>query len=455
MTYARLAALFHARIADGWLERWEGLDDGLPRLFDGEPAMRDVVDHLLAAGRVDDVHRLLAAERRGVNAWFAAHARSGRLKGYLRDVDVARQLAAAQTDRDLAAGRLAPSFGLELRYGLVAAHAGAVAMRPMDARLAARQVDGGFWPREALADVPVAAPRTVGFDAASRAGARALALARIAPQLTQPERRALEYEILEAATEARSVAVWMELIEHLPERWQNRCRTAGLTAHFRGSDGVPLGVALAAAAPALPVGHALDVAARLRHTDDRAALLAALAPRLTGRDMRRALTMAHAIRHAPDQLIALTALAPHAPPAARAMATTTAQELADRHWVEGASAGHRDTRPATVAPAPAAHLDRHRAQGASVADEIRQVQGASVADEIRRAEGAPETERRSAQVTIAALRPVIARTGPRDLDVTAPVFAAAAAEFGGEAAVTGYVEAIQATHRMAETANWS
>lgn len=58
---------------------------------------------------------------RYVNAWFTAHDRAGDLAGYLRDVQLAWQLAQTATRRELATGGVAPSLGVETRYALITA----------------------------------------------------------------------------------------------------------------------------------------------------------------------------------------------------------------------------------------------------------------------------------------------------------------------------------------------
>ncbi|MGW5049505.1 hypothetical protein [Actinokineospora sp. NPDC004072] len=86
-----------------------------PRLDDGY-GTRHLVGHLAAAGKHDELHALLRAETDdGANLWFGLRPP----REYRADLAVAQQIAAAAADADLAAPRLAPAIGLELRYALM------------------------------------------------------------------------------------------------------------------------------------------------------------------------------------------------------------------------------------------------------------------------------------------------------------------------------------------------
>lgn len=96
----------HDRICDRYLTAWGGLGSGLhvlarqPELAaaDDGYALRNLVVHLLEAGRAADIHRLLALELEDgqANLWYTAHERAEGIDGYLRDVELARTAAAAR-----------------------------------------------------------------------------------------------------------------------------------------------------------------------------------------------------------------------------------------------------------------------------------------------------------------------------------------------------------------------
>ncbi|HUB38775.1 MAG TPA: NB-ARC domain-containing protein [Streptosporangiaceae bacterium] len=127
----RLAAV-HGRLADTYLAAWGRMEDGLPRLIthDGKPSedMRyglvHVPDHLVRAGRDDQLHRLLAAETRAGaigsgNAWFDAHDRLGRTAEYLADINLAGRRAEETADTARTPAQRSLGLGLQVRYALV------------------------------------------------------------------------------------------------------------------------------------------------------------------------------------------------------------------------------------------------------------------------------------------------------------------------------------------------
>ncbi|MFJ5989225.1 NACHT domain-containing protein [Lentzea sp. NPDC092896] len=102
----------HDRIAEHYLTG--SIDDGYP--------LRHLARHLVGAGRVEDLHRLLRAEdASGRPTWFTAHDRAGTVDGFLSDVAVARDLHAWTTDQALANNQPAPTLCDELYYDLVTA----------------------------------------------------------------------------------------------------------------------------------------------------------------------------------------------------------------------------------------------------------------------------------------------------------------------------------------------
>ncbi|MFF7788870.1 hypothetical protein [Streptomyces sp. NPDC007991] len=131
----------HARICDRYLTAWGGLDSGLdalashPELADADAGypVRQMVSHLLAAGREPEVHRLLAVSRRGKNLWYAVHERAGGIGAYLRDIELA----------EASAGEL----GTRLRYRLIRASVTS-AVTALPPGLVREMVTRGLWTAE-------------------------------------------------------------------------------------------------------------------------------------------------------------------------------------------------------------------------------------------------------------------------------------------------------------------
>jgi hypothetical protein len=126
------------------------------RAFDtvDEYGLSHLIEHLLAAGRADDVHLLLGAEwpraqqlghRPGAdNAWYLTRERTRQTADFLHDVRLARQYAQTLTDQTLARGEQAPTIGLELRYMLVTASISSITAN-LPTTLLAAVVDKGIW----------------------------------------------------------------------------------------------------------------------------------------------------------------------------------------------------------------------------------------------------------------------------------------------------------------------
>ncbi len=185
----------HGRIADHLLGAFGGLDEGLPRLKDeggrGEEArygLRHLAEQLEAAGRADDLHRLLrvgwpaaASQGHPENAWFAARDRLGDALGFLTDVTRAWQLAEDQFEES----RDPALLGLQARYALLTtSHRTRVGLT--DPRWLLKYVEAGFWPLE-----------------------KALAHAR---QIPNPSRRAKALRLLAASPGAERGAVLDEAL---------------------------------------------------------------------------------------------------------------------------------------------------------------------------------------------------------------------------------------------------
>ncbi len=99
----------HRSIADRYLNAWGGLPAGLPALaqsgyehLDGGYGLRHLVDHLIAADRLAEVHQLMMLSRvdggQRVNLWFTAHRSIGDIAGYRRSLDVMRNMLRTGSD---------------------------------------------------------------------------------------------------------------------------------------------------------------------------------------------------------------------------------------------------------------------------------------------------------------------------------------------------------------------
>jgi hypothetical protein len=123
----------HARVAERYVAAWGGVDQGLPALSeaprraetdDDGYGLRHLIEHLTAAGRHGDIHRVLSAEQarpgaQRVNTWYHVHDAANAVQEYLDDVARARRLAEERTDQQYAAGEPATGIGLEVRYALI------------------------------------------------------------------------------------------------------------------------------------------------------------------------------------------------------------------------------------------------------------------------------------------------------------------------------------------------
>jgi hypothetical protein len=89
----------HCRIREYYLNQWGGLDKGLPLLAadltlaqkDDRYPLRALAEHLVAGGRVADLHQLLACDVNGRNVWYTAHDAAGHARGFLDDVATAQR----------------------------------------------------------------------------------------------------------------------------------------------------------------------------------------------------------------------------------------------------------------------------------------------------------------------------------------------------------------------------
>ena len=292
--FAEATKQAHARIADFYIHRWGGWDASLPALRTIDPTRLDSMDryglrhlaaHLEAAGREDDLHRLMRLEwsdhqgeqtrARFENVWYTVHERVGDTSGYLSDVDRAWRLA----EEAFADRRSSIAIGLQCRYALIIASLCSLAGNIPPALIAAL-VQKGVW----LGPQGLAYARQI-----QEPELRTRALAALAPHLGPTERDQVLREALEAARAIGS------------ERSRSQ--------------------ALAALAPRLAElgqpAEALEAARAIKYKRSRSQALAALVPHLTAPLLGEALEAARAIRSERSRSQALAALAPHLGPTER------------------------------------------------------------------------------------------------------------------------------------------
>jgi len=250
----------HGRIANRYLSAWGELATDLSGLharaageLDDGYGLRHLTAHLSAAGRLDDLRRLLTCQWTQrtpgtdsapcyVNTWFTVWDRVGDVAGYLRDVDASR--AAAGSLPDLVAAELL--VRASLAESSVVSRAGQI-----PPPLLARLVADGEW----ALDQAAAYARSMRHP-----GLRSEALALLAARATDRRHRGLMEEALQAVEAIESRFDWYEALlpriaEVLPEevvRLVLRCPAEG-----------PRFAALRAVAPMLPltvVRWALDAA---------------------------------------------------------------------------------------------------------------------------------------------------------------------------------------------------
>ena len=318
----------HARIADVFVHRWGGWDAGLPALQTIAPARLDTLDryglhhlaaHLEAAGRENDLHRLMRLEWSGhqgeqtrarfENTWYTMHERVGDTLGYLNDVDRAWQLA----ERAYAGRQSSSAIGLQCRYALIVTSLCSLAGNIPPALLAAL-VEKGIWPGpQGLAY----ARRMQGPELRTRA------LAALAPHLGSTERDQALREALEAALAIRDEQYLFRALAALAPHltapllgealaaalaiWGKPSRSRALAPHLTPP---LLGEVLAAAIRDAEVNRSEPA---LANRDERylSRALAALAPHLTAPLLGEALAATRAIGDEKSRSRALAALAPH------------------------------------------------------------------------------------------------------------------------------------------------
>ena len=282
-TLGAAAATARHRIVDHHLARFGGLDAGLPRLAadldlltaGSGYAVRHLAGHLLDAGRIEDLCRLLTIESRTGNLWFAAHEHADVVDDYLADISTLWAHVARRTDEALAAGRPAPTLVDEARCALAASSITSLTAN-IPADLVVALVKAGMWtPSRAVAHARrLHAPP-----------ARALLLAALVPLLP---------DHLRPPAVAWALAAARDPVTHIT------------------------GDVLARIAPHLTdVADAVSIASRVRHGGWRAAAQAAIARRLDGQSrwslLRDALDSAMSVAGEHDRAEAVRRILPDLP----------------------------------------------------------------------------------------------------------------------------------------------
>ena len=223
----RAARNAHDRMADYHLTARGGLPRGLPLLraagrpdFGERYGLRHVVQHLDAAGRHSDIHKLLRLSAPGEpeNVWFACHEALGTLEDYREHVAIGRRIAAARVDQG-GADR-AESMALEIRYALMDSSLVDLASG-MPHNLLDRLVRAGLWPLEKALFY---ARRN------SDAADRAKALLTLADHLPDPE--PILDEVLRLALEEKdytSSEIMDELVKAAPTDFLPKISTVART----------------------------------------------------------------------------------------------------------------------------------------------------------------------------------------------------------------------------------
>ena len=283
-------------------------------------SLRHLGHHLCVAGRAGELHRLLALEQQvagdqASNFWFAAHDYAGSLTSYLDDIDRAWADCARATDEALSTGEVAVSFGLEIRYVLMA---GAVATRAnnITTDLLGMAVSAGLWsPQRAL-------------DHAHRltsASERLRAFNTLRTLLPRGQQDGLNAEALETASGIRDGQRGEALAGLAPHLAADLLERAVSVADSI-TDEASRARALTGLAPYVAIEQRKDVLARalaaaaaitrgpgplISGSAQRATALTDLAPHLAADLLERAVSVADSITDEASRARALTGLAPY------------------------------------------------------------------------------------------------------------------------------------------------
>ena len=349
LEFRRAVLECHIRLSDVYLEVWGGLQQSLPLLaaeaeaahWNGEYGLRYLPVHLEAAGRIDEIHQLLACEHTSEtassaeNLWYLMHQRNGTPSVYLDQIKRAEQLALYSADSPQSSRTRLPGLDLVIRYRLIQASLVSLASN-LPPELLSALVRHKIWlPSQALThirditdpeqrlravvllyselpSIEQAAILVASLNAAKDvengwAAARAIStvVQKIAPELTGVillEARRLSNSY------ARAVALGA-IAKHMQSDERAtifaEALDAALESHFSCAD------ALCALIPALPAALLADVLTRIRRLDSypRLQVLAAIAPRLRPDLIDQALTIARSINDPAPKAAALGALA--------------------------------------------------------------------------------------------------------------------------------------------------
>lgn len=341
---ARATRAAHSRIADRYLDAWGGLESGLPGLreprlamLDGGYGLHHLAEHLIAADRADDLHRLLwigwssntipeAPGGHVVNAWREAHETANTLSQYVNDVSRAWELAETTSRTAVDKGETPSSVTLELRYALLTASVNSMAANVPSALLLELMRSGRFPVEEAIAYARLTP------DPLNRAQAL-LALGRSLPE---PQRSRLLSEALGAARAVddeqwRTAAVTLiapylsrasardgeAVVNTIVDNYWFEAALGALDSLI--GSGTPAGTRAPDRDPgdeswydpALAVDHALTVARAIevRPAEALARLVGRLPENRSDQDLQKALTTVRTVQHDRWRSDLLTALA--------------------------------------------------------------------------------------------------------------------------------------------------
>ena len=351
--------------------------------------VRNLIEHLVRAGRQDAVHRLLALEGPQGPTWYELKQRADDDLGYERDVEAAWRLSDAQFREAAASAARAVAMALQLRYALIAASLGRVADALTPRRLR-RRVTSGEW---SISHARATAAR------ASDPTLRAQMFAALMGLGDSDDDRAVVADALADPDRATVLAAVSERLarEALPA-------VAAAAQALRREDA--LADALVAVAGRLPAEHVepwLREAMRLESSDARARAVVALASRAPAGRADELVLEGRLLDHEQAALELLEAVAPNLSPGAAELALQAVRRLpaerstdaGGRRAAGGDPAGQSDERAAGRTPSSRSHPARDE-RAAGLAALGLPAQALQVAAEIRPSERGP---------TIVALAP--------------------------------------------------
>ena len=313
----------HNHVASFYLSAWGGLDEGLPALFEtsrrvaeaeDQYGLRHLAEHLEAAGRVDDLHRLMRLERRGddaingpsraQNVWYTVRDRVGGTEGYMNDLARAARLVEVTNRTDMETGRIKTCIGLRVRYALMSTSLTSLA-RNIPPSFITTLIEKGKW----LDSQGLAYARLLPSEK------KAEALIAISSHLGIPEKQKALREALEA-----SQAIEKNKRSEVLAKLAPRLADSGLPDEaLKVAHEIKCERARCLAMGELGrVEEALALARKIGCEDDRNAAIVELAPRLAdaGR-LDEALAIARGIEYENYRTAALATLVPRLADAGR------------------------------------------------------------------------------------------------------------------------------------------